>query len=297
MRWYLCVCCCLPLLVGCDRPAYPGYRTIATDVHLKLLQLGEAEVPASLGDSLLLRWRASQWDGPTGSLMSSEGWYAARDLDMAMFRTVLPQLHGGDSLSIITRSGLVPWGVLLPGATPSVHDTLSVRIELLVISVLNEQAQAERRAARDKADPEGYEERLVQAFLDTASEHWERWGTSELYYWIDSGPVQGDSLEQGDQIAVHYEGRSLEDGRVFDATQLREQPLTYRVGDPDQVIEGVAVAVSLLRSGQSGSFVIPSALAFGARGVGELLPPHSPVHYRVTVDEVESAPSDRAPNP
>ncbi|MBK8338606.1 MAG: FKBP-type peptidyl-prolyl cis-trans isomerase [Flavobacteriales bacterium] len=279
----------LPALVACHRPAHPGYKTIADDVHVKLLKLGDGETVSASGDSVLLRWRASRWGAESGSLMSSERWYAVDDLDMAMFRAVLPELHVDDSMSVITRSGLIPWIVLLPEAAATVNDTVIVRIELSVRLLLTTQAQGERRKARREADPEGYEMRLMQAFLDTASAHWERWGTSDLYYWIDSGQAHGDTIRQGDQVAISYQGCSLEDGRVFDDTERSGQPLTYRVGDPDQVIEGLTVAVSLMKSGQSGAFVIPSSMAFAARGVGNALPPHAPVLYRVAVEKVDLA--------
>ncbi|MBK6541289.1 MAG: FKBP-type peptidyl-prolyl cis-trans isomerase [Flavobacteriales bacterium] len=276
----------LSTLVACDRSAYPGYKSISNDVYVKLLKVGDEETTPTSGDSVLLRWRASRWEEETGSLMSSERWYAVDDLGMAMFQAVLPRSHVGDSMSVITRSALIPWSILVPEADPADNDTVMVRIELTARSLLTVQAQAERREARRKADPERYEARLVQAFLDTATAQWQRWGTSALYYWIDSGPVGGDSIRQGDLITIHYEGRSLEDGRIFDDTERSGQPLTYRVGDPDQVIEGLAVAVSLLKAGCSGAFVIPSSLAFGARGVGGSLPPYSPVHYRVAVEKL-----------
>jgi len=277
----------LSALTACDRSAHPGYRTITSDVHMKLLQLGDGEATPASGDSVLLRWRASQWGQESGSLMSSERWYAVDDLGVAMFQATLPQMHAGDSMSVITRSGLIPWTILLPQAVPSLKDTAMVRMELSVRSLLTAQAQGERRKARREADLEGYEARLMQAFLDTATAHWKRWGTSDLYYWIDPGPAHGDTIRQGDQIAVRYQGYSLEDGRVFDDTERSGQPLTYRVGDPDQVIEGLTVAVSLLMAGRSGAFVIPSSMAFAARGVGNALPPHAPVHYRVTVHKAD----------
>jgi FKBP-type peptidyl-prolyl cis-trans isomerase len=49
------------------------------------------------------------------------------------------------------------------------------------------------------------------------------------------------------------------------------------------------VAVHLLREGQLGTFLFPSEMAFGAKGIPGVLDPYMPVMYSVRLEKVERA--------
>ena len=58
-------------------------------------------------------------------------------------------------------------------------------------------------------------------------------------------------------------------GKKFDSSYDRDEPLNFKLG---QVIKGWQEAVRMLGKGGKGKFVIPSALAYGDREVGDVIP-------------------------
>ncbi|MHC6204600.1 FKBP-type peptidyl-prolyl cis-trans isomerase [Breznakiellaceae bacterium SP9] len=81
-------------------------------------------------------------------------------------------------------------------------------------------------------------------------------------------------------VKVHYEGTLL-DGTVFDSTGDRtiDIPLS-------QVIPGWAEGVQLMSIGAKYRFYIPSALAYGERGGGDVIPPYSTLVFTIELADI-----------
>ena len=85
-----------------------------------------------------------------------------------------------------------------------------------------------------------------------------------------------------DQVQCHYEG-TLIDGTLFDSSIKRGQPATFGVS---QVIPGWVEALQLMPEGAKWKLYIPSELAYGAQGAGEMIPPHSTLIFEVELLKV-----------
>ena len=85
-----------------------------------------------------------------------------------------------------------------------------------------------------------------------------------------------------DQVKCHYEG-TLIDGTLFDSSVKRGQPAVFGV---NQVIPGWVEALQLMPEGSKWKLYIPSELAYGAQGAGEMIPPHSTLVFEVELLEV-----------
>lgn len=277
------------VLVGCHRGPYPGFKEVAPGVYFRLLRLGSADSALAEQDSVLLRLRASAVGDAPGSLFSTEGWYALRDLRQGAWVPVLERLHAGDSASAILPAAGVPWERLLPGRRIAPEEPLMVQLELALMAALTPTQQQARAEARRALDPEGAERREMAAFLDGAPGNWTRWGTSEMHYILGPMPADTVPVRAGDRVFISYVGSKLTGGEPFDESDRHGQAFSFRFGDPDQVLPGIEVAVSLLRPGQNGRFLLPSSMAFGGRGVPQLVRPHEPVLYEVHVVSVERA--------
>ena len=277
------------MLVACGRGAYPGFKEVAPGLYFRLLGLGSSDTGLAADDSVLLRLRASTVGGDAGSLFSTERWYAIGDLRQGAWTPALDRTHAGDSVSIILQADGLPWKVLSPEGRVDPPDTLMVQVEMALMEVMTASQQRSRADARRALDPEGAERRELAAFLAASSEAWTRWGTSDLHYSL--GPMHGDTarVRAGDRVSIAYVGSRLDGGEPFDESDRHGQPFTFRFGDPDQVLPGIEVAVSLLRPGQRGRFVLPSSMAFGGKGVPQVLRPHEPVLYSVHLVAVERA--------
>ena len=80
-----------------------------------------------------------------------------------------------------------------------------------------------------------------------------------------------------DRVECHYEG-FLVDGTLFDSSIRRGQPATFGV---NQVIPGWVEALQLMPEGAKWKLYIPSELAYGAQGAGDMIPPHSTLVFEV----------------
>ena len=92
----------------------------------------------------------------------------------------------------------------------------------------------------------------------------------------------GKKAQATDQVKCHYEG-TLIDGTLFDSSIKRGEPAVFGV---NQVIPGWVEALQLMPEGSKWRLYIPSDLAYGARGAGEMIPPHSTLIFDVELIQV-----------
>jgi FKBP-type peptidyl-prolyl cis-trans isomerase FklB len=84
------------------------------------------------------------------------------------------------------------------------------------------------------------------------------------------------------RVKTHYHG-TLIDGTVFDSSVERGQPIDFAVGG---VIAGWTEALQLMPVGSKWRLYIPSNLAYGARGAGDAIAPHSALIFDVELLEI-----------
>ncbi|AYC34781.1 FKBP-type peptidyl-prolyl cis-trans isomerase [Pseudomonas cavernae] len=85
---------------------------------------------------------------------------------------------------------------------------------------------------------------------------------------------QGSKPGPHSNVQVRYVGR-LADGSVFDESST---PQWFRL---DSVISGWRTALQEMPSGAKWRLVIPSTEAYGAEGVGDLIPPYAPLVFEL----------------
>lgn len=92
----------------------------------------------------------------------------------------------------------------------------------------------------------------------------------------------GKQAKATDRVKCHYEG-TLIDGTLFDSSIKRGEPAVFGV---NQVIPGWVEALQMMPEGSKWKLYIPSELAYGAHGAGEMIPPHSALIFEVELIEV-----------
>lgn len=85
-----------------------------------------------------------------------------------------------------------------------------------------------------------------------------------------------------DQVEVHYTGKLI-DGTVFDSSEERGMPATFGV---TQVIPGWVEALQLMKAGSRWRLFIPSQLAYGPQGAGNVIGPNSTLIFDVELLKV-----------
>ena len=93
---------------------------------------------------------------------------------------------------------------------------------------------------------------------------------------------EGDKPTAESTVRTHYHG-TLINGEVFDSSYDRGQPAELPVGG---VIKGWTEALQLMKKGDKFKLFIPSELAYGARGAGPKIGPHSALVFEVELLDV-----------
>lgn len=99
--------------------------------------------------------------------------------------------------------------------------------------------------------------------------------------------LAGDGVEAlpGRKVSVHYVGVSFHTGEQFDASWDRGQPFAFVLGE-GQVIQGWDRGVAGMRVGGRRQLTIPSALAYGERGAGGVIPPNATLTFEIELLDV-----------
>lgn len=108
--------------------------------------------------------------------------------------------------------------------------------------------------------------------------------------YIEIEPGEGEQPQPGDTVSVHYTGM-FPDGRVFDSSHNRGEPLQFTLGR-GQVIQGWDEGIGLMKEGGKASLVIPPHLAYGERGAGGVIPPNATLHFDVELVGIKGARRD-----
>ncbi len=140
----------------------------------------------------------------------------------------------------------------------------------------------------------------IKTMPDTTQTSAESWGADQIAYLTEyeardavlkspSGVLytvlnEGDGVspEKGDVVTVHYEGKLI-DGTVFDSSYSRGQPATF---PSDRLIPGWVEILPMMSVGDKWEIVIPSDLAYGARGAGASIPPNATLIFTLELLDV-----------
>ena len=95
----------------------------------------------------------------------------------------------------------------------------------------------------------------------------------------------GRQLKAGDTVVLNYTG-TLTNGTKFDSSYDRNEPLAFKLG-AGKVIKGYDEGLAKLRIGDHAILVIPGNLAYGPRGVPNVIPPNATLIFIIEVVDVK----------
>jgi FKBP-type peptidyl-prolyl cis-trans isomerase FklB len=96
-------------------------------------------------------------------------------------------------------------------------------------------------------------------------------------------PGKGKSPKISDNVTTHYKG-TLIDGTEFDSSYKRGQPATFPVSG---VISGWTEALQLMKEGAKWQLFVPSRLAYGEKGAGQMIGPNATLIFEVELISVK----------
>ncbi|UJP04616.1 MAG: FKBP-type peptidyl-prolyl cis-trans isomerase [Nitrosomonas sp.] len=103
---------------------------------------------------------------------------------------------------------------------------------------------------------------------------------------IDTKIGNGEEAEIGKTVNVHYTGWLYDEnapdkkGRKFDSSHDRKEHFSFMLG-AGRVIKGWDKGVQGMKVGGQRTLIIPPAMAYGSRGVGNIIPPDSTLIFEV----------------
>ena len=148
------------------------------------------------------------------------------------------------------------------------------------IKAFFEAMEAEQRAAAAKMGE--VNEAAGKKFLEENGKRQEVKTTASglQYEVINEGT--GKQPVASDSVTVHYTGKLI-DGTVFDSSVERGEPATFGV---TQVIPGWVEALQMMKEGAKWRLFIPSNLAYGPNGAGNVIGPNSTLIFDVELIKV-----------
>ena len=93
----------------------------------------------------------------------------------------------------------------------------------------------------------------------------------------------GEKPTISSSVTTHYHGTTI-DGKVFDSSVKRGTPASFPVSG---VIAGWTEALQLMPLGSKWELYVPSELAYGERGAGGDIGPHSTLIFEVELLEIK----------
>jgi len=97
-------------------------------------------------------------------------------------------------------------------------------------------------------------------------------------------PADGPKPSADSHVTVHYRG-TLTNGTDFDSSFDRGEPSVFKLSN---TIQGWVEGVQLMSVGSRYRFVVPSELAYGASGAGEVIGPDQALIFVVQLMEINS---------
>jgi len=139
---------------------------------------------------------------------------------------------------------------------------------LCLISGYNFNAAAQKKRART---PAKRPPAAASAAVTTPS------GLTYLITKKGTGPL----VKAGDTVVMNYTG-TLTNGAKFDSSHDRNEPFAFKLG-AGQVIKGWDEGVAKLHVGDHAILLLPGKLAYGPKGVPNVIPPDATLIFIVEV--------------
>lgn len=108
--------------------------------------------------------------------------------------------------------------------------------------------------------------------------------TESGIYIIEKEKGSGPVVKEGDRIKAHFNIATVSGIQLYNSIEAGE-PLSVEIGKRFDN-EGVTEALATMRKGSKATVIVPSDLAFGREGRGDMVPPYTTMVYDIEVVEL-----------
>lgn len=275
------------IFTSCWDSPYKGFSSTDSGLYYKLQMIGDGKKSPAAGDylQLIITYKTAKdsvfYDTYSSNITGKVILPFERSSFKGSFEEGLTKMNEGDSVSFIVNADSLFKKFFKTELPIFLEEDKLVRMDVKLHRILTKQDYMNELKNYDKIieDRDLEELRKLSVYLDTCE---------TLFYPITNGmyymPIQqgaGECTQYGDQVKIHYKGYFL-NGKQFESTYDRNQPLEFNFGEEGQIIQGFKTALGLMNEGAKMKFIIPSNLAFGDLGSSSnIVPPYTTVIYEI----------------
>ncbi len=276
----------LILWAGCNQSPYRGYKKTDSGIYYKFhVRSGDTNKP-QLSDLMTVVMRYGTEDSTL---------FDSKLNPRPMILPLSPSQYNGDiyeALSMMSKGDSATFilaadsfFLVTAGARslPEFFDSTS----MLFFDILMEDVQTReeyRQAEQLKNDQKAKEESdKLQEFITT--NNIQVVPTASGLYFLETTPGNGKKPVEGDWVKINFSLSLLDKVPIY--SSFEGEPSSFEYGKLFEN-QGVTEALALMSEGSRASLIIPSNLAFGSAGRGEIIPPFSTLLYDLQMLKVQT---------
>lgn len=278
------------VLASCwNNSPYKGYTQTDSGLHYKLQMIGDGKSKPAKGDflQLIITYKTEKDSVFLDTYSCNETGKVILPFDRSSFKGSfeegLTTMNAGDSTSFIVSADSLFEKFFKMKLPLFLKPGSMVKMDVKLHDILNEEEYEKELLCYQQLveDYDIEEQRKLQMFLDTNRVEYTALYNGMFYLPVKQGA--GEVVKGGDFVKLHYQGYFL-NGKKFESTYERGQPLEFTFGEQGQVIKGFETAISLMNEGAKAKFIIPSQLAYGKTGSSTgIVPPYNTLMYEIEV--------------
>lgn len=274
------------ILVSCTHVSeYPGFTKTNSGIYFKLNRLGEDSRNPSPGDYITINISYKTlkdsvfFRGRRKILVQKPSYKGSIDECFMMMKA-------GENATFIIEAQPF-FEITLNNKLPSFlepGDKLKINVDLVDLQTAEEYKNEKKAFLNWINDLDAFEKEVLRQYIEKQEMNIQPIKNGLYKLKIKQG--HGKQVHLGDTVIVHYEGKFL-NGKFFDSTKMRNEPLGFIYGTEMQVVEGLEHAIGTMQEGEKSLFILPSDLAFGSEGSSTgIIPPYTSVIFEVELLKV-----------
>jgi FKBP-type peptidyl-prolyl cis-trans isomerase len=277
------------LMVSCNFGQYPGYKKTESGIYYKIHNSDNEDTTRVLKDDIIsmnLSYGLKDSILFDSKMMPEEIKMSAMEPQYpGDFFEALRLFRQGDSVTFILKAG--PFFTKTVGqpqvpafATEETDLYFNVKISKVQSK---EQVDAERKAQNAVKE----QEELARLQQYVTQNNIKVTPSSTGIYYMETRKGTGKSPEKDQYVSAHFTVYLLGNSEKLFSTLDRGEPVDFKFGSPFENA-GFQEVIGMMKEGGKANAIVPSAMAFGERGAGDIVPPFSSLYYEVELVDILS---------
>jgi hypothetical protein len=262
--------------------AQASYTKLSNDILYRICRLSKSSTKISEGCYVQLQLRCR--NASTQAVTFDDRCWLRIPLEVAKntLEAGLVMLSRGDSVEFVMPHKIFAESMINFPKIKGIQGKDKVTVEVGVLRVVEPDIILDDGYDAFCKEQQRYEQQRIKAYQKQYADYKQVGEIWKKQLQVGNGRKAEKS---GETMMISYEGRFL-NSVVFDDGATREKAFRYVRGQQWQVVKGLEKALAGMTEGEKAQLILPSELAFGAKGLADIVPPYTPVIYEVEVVKV-----------